>query len=127
VNATEQARAAYASAYAPIRSNRSAEYQAFSEITGRLQTAAAAGPRGFSLLAAAIHENRMMWTILASDVADGSNGLPQPLRAQIFYLSEFTNAHSRKVMRGQASISVLIEINTSMMRGLIGQPKAGAI
>lgn len=127
MNATEQARAAYASAYAPIRSNRSAEYQAFSDITSRLHAASVAGNAGFPQLVAALHDNRTMWTLLASDVADSGNSLTKTVRAQIFYLAEFTTSHSRKVLRGEAPVTALIDINTAMMRGLIGQTAAGVV
>lgn len=78
----------------------------------------AKGAAGFADLAAAIHENRRLWTLLATSVADSDNELPQTLRAQIFYLAEFTMLHSQKVLDGKATADVLIEINTSVMRGL---------
>ena len=81
MNAIEQARQAYAPARSPIRSNRSIEYQAFSDIVGRLQEASAAGREGFRELVSALAENRRLWTILATDVADSGNTLPQALRA----------------------------------------------
>ena len=119
MNAFYQAQQAYSSsAQSPLRTNRSAEYQAFSEIIRRLSRAAKMGGATFSELAAAIHDNRSLWTILASDVASADNALPEQLRAQIFYLAEFTDIHSRKVLRGEADVSVLIEINTAVMRGL---------
>lgn len=119
MNAFYQAQQAYSSsAQSPLRTDRSAEYQAFSEIIRRLSRAAKLGGATFAELAAAIHDNRALWTILASDVASADNALPEPLRAQIFYLAEFTDLHSRKVLRGEADVSVLIEINTAVMRGL---------
>lgn len=69
-------------------------------------------------MAEAIHENRRLWTILASDVVDKENGLPAQLRAQIFYLAEFTESHSRKVLAKEATADALVEINTAVMRGL---------
>jgi len=65
-----------------------------------------------------MHENRQMWLILATDVAHEDNGLTKELRAQIFYLAEFTELHTAKVLRGQASAEPLIEINTAILRGL---------
>ena len=62
--------------------------------------------------------------MLAGDVADAANGLPKELRAQIFYLAEFTNQHSTLVLRGEGDVDVLVEINTAIMRGLRSQ--AGA-
>lgn len=78
----------------------------------------ARGEKGFADLAAALHDNRRLWTLLATSVADSKNELPQPLRAQIFYLAEFTLQHSQKVLEGNASAQILIDINTSVMRGL---------
>ncbi len=112
-----KAHAAYAAVGSPLRTTRSTEYQAFSEIIRRL-SAASKSPETFPQLAAAIADNRSLWTILASDVADGDNALPKKLRAQIFYLAEFTDLHSRKVLRGEAETQVLIDINTAIMRGL---------
>lgn len=76
------------------------------------------GALGFADFAAALHENCRLWILLATSVADPDNELPQALRAQIFYLAEFTMQHSQKVLEGKATADVLIEINTSMMRGL---------
>jgi len=119
VNAFYQAQQAYSSsAQSPLRTDRSAEYQAFSEIIRRLSRAGRPNDGKFAELAAAIHDNRSLWTILASDVASTDNALPEALRAQIFYLAEFTDQHSRKVLRGEADVGVLIEINTAVMRGL---------
>jgi len=121
MNAIEQARQAYGAARSPLRSGRSAEHEVFSDVTSRLSAAADAGPTGFARLAAALHDNRRLWTRLAADVADQGNSLPRMLRAQIFYLAEFTDAHSRKVLRGEAGAAALIDINKAVMLGLAGQ------
>ena len=76
------------------------------------------------ILVTAIHENRRLWTILAGDVADDGNTLPEQLRAQIFYLAEFTGQHSAKVLSGKAGVEILIEINMAVMRGLRQQEAA---
>lgn len=55
---------------------------------------------------------------MAADVSDSLNTLPAALRAQLFYLAEFTEIHSRKVINGEASADALIDINTSVLRGL---------
>ncbi len=118
MNASFQAQQAYASAASPLRTSRSAEYQAFSEIIRRLGRVSDADATRFAEVASAIHDNRALWTILASDVASTDNALPDTLRAQIFYLAEFTDTHSRKVLRGEESVQALIDINTAVMRGL---------
>ncbi|GAA6188407.1 flagellar biosynthesis regulator FlaF [Litorivita sp. NS0012-18] len=118
MNALNMARQAYANQAAPTRTTRGTEYEVFAKITHRLNAAARKGKLGFPELASAIHDNRKLWTLLATDVADDGNGLPDDLRARIFYLAEFTQVHSRKVLKNQASAAALIEINAAMMRGL---------
>jgi flagellar protein FlaF len=116
VNALLTARRAYAQSEGPVSTPRGVEYEAFARITRQLKSAASAG--SVRQLAPALHDNRRLWTILASDVADPDNPLPSELRARIFYLAEFTQQHSREVLRGKASADALVEINLSVMRGL---------
>jgi flagellar protein FlaF len=124
MNATELARRAYAPVQSPLRTARATEHQALAEATARLQGAADAAPPDFRRLASAIHENRRLWTLLAADVAGSDNALPPALRAQLFYLAEFTAIHSRQVLKGLANVGPLIDINTAVMRGLSGQSVA---
>lgn len=101
-----------------IRTDRGIEYDAFVRVTRQLSNAIQKGPAGFSALAQALHLNRRLWTILAAAVADKENALPNDLRARLFYLAEFTDAHSRQVLQGTAKADPLIEVNTAIMRGL---------
>ncbi|MBM9596114.1 flagellar biosynthesis regulator FlaF [Roseitranquillus sediminis] len=125
MNAYHMARTAYGSA-TEVRTDRGVEYDTFARVTSALRNGAAAGKQGFSAFAKALEDNRKLWTILAVDVADKGNKLPQSLRAQIFYLSEFTLTHTPRVIRGEASADVLVDINTSVMRGLRGQAQGEA-
>ena len=118
MNIAALAHSAYSDALAPIKTERSTEYQIFAQITHRLTKASSGDLASFIDLAEAIHDNRRLWTILASDVVDKENGLPAQLRAQIFYLAEFTENHSRKVLAKEATVDALVEINTAVMRGL---------
>ncbi len=121
MTALHHARTAYAPTAAPIRTPRSTEYELFARVTRRLQ-AARTGP--FAALAGALHENRRLWTVLAGDVAGEGNALPETLRAQIFYLAEFTRQHSDRVLAREAGPEPLIEINTAIMKGLRGGGEA---
>ena len=112
------AKTAYSTAQAPTRTPRSTEYEAFARITHELKTAAQNAGTEFAELARALHANRRLRTVLAADVAEDGNGLPVELRARIFYLAEFTDVHSRKILRGEEKPDALIEINTAVMRGL---------
>lgn len=118
MNALDMARTAYSSASAPIRTQQSTEYEVFAQITSRIRAAVTEGPTGFRDLVEALHDNRRLWTLLAADVADPNNRLPAQLRGQIMYLADFTSQHTPIVLKKEASADILIEINTSIMRGL---------
>lgn len=113
MNAFQLAKSAYSPVVAPFRSAQSNEYEAFAKVTSALKRAHTPAETG-----EAVHDNRALWVVLAADVCDPDNGLPQPLRASIFYLSEFTAVHSRKVLKGTAKIDALLDINAAVMAGL---------
>lgn len=96
---------------------RDIEYQVFCKVTGALNRASEE-PVNFPDLAAALNENLSLWQTISLDVIDDDNGLPDYLRAQLFYLYEFTQAETIKILRGKAKTATLIEINTSIIRGL---------
>lgn len=108
------------------RSARNIEYDLIARVTQRLRTAWETRRQSFATLAAALHENNQMWSTLAADVAEPENALPAPLRAQLFYLFQFTAEHSRAVLNNGASAEVLIDINTAVMRGLRGPDSGGS-
>lgn len=115
----KMAQKAYGSRTVPVRTPRGTEYAVFARITQRIQAAERRGALGFPDLAAALHDNRRLWSILATDVADDANALPRDLRARIFYLAEFTFQHTPKVLGGKAKAVPLVEINAAVMRGLL--------
>lgn len=121
--ATQLARQAYAQPASPVRTDRGTEQAVFERVTARLSAANRAGAPVRDR-AAAIHDNRRLWTLLAADAAGDGNALPPQLRAQIVYLCEFTHAHSRAALSDGLPLDPLIDINTAVMRGLRGE--AGA-
>jgi flagellar biosynthesis activator protein FlaF len=110
----------YARADAPMRSTRSIEYDILARTTKALTFAAQRKHQDFAGLVTALHDNQRLWSTFAADVADDDNGLPQALRARLFYLFQFTVAHSRTILDGNGSVDVLVDINTAVMRGLRG-------
>lgn len=109
---------AYSAPAAPIRTPRGVEYEALADITRSLKKASVAGRTEFRALVEALHRNRQLWTILAANVADPANALPPPLRAQLFYLYEFTTHHTAEVLAGRGDAGALIDVNTAIMQGL---------
>lgn len=120
---TSLAQTAYAAAATPVRTDRGTEYAAFQKVTARLNKAWR-DDASMAERATALHDNRKLWTILASDLADSDNGLPQALRAQLFYLAEFSLLQSRKALHDADALGALVDINTAVMRGLSGQGAA---
>ena len=121
MTALNMAQKAYSQAANPTRTDRGAEYEIFAQITRQLVSTAATRKEAFPAFAAALHENTRLWTTIAADVADPGNRLAASLRAQLFYLFEFTTQHTLNILANKAEVDVLIEINTSMMRGLRGR------
>ncbi|WP_136644724.1 flagellar biosynthesis regulator FlaF [Tabrizicola sp. YIM 78059] len=117
---SHQAPIAYAHQEAPTRSHRSVEYDLLAQITRRLHSAWSNRETDFPGLVRAVTDNLQLWSALAADVALPGNNLPAALRARLFYLYEFASRHSRSVLDGKASVAVLTEINTAVMRGLRG-------
>lgn len=117
--AISMAKTAYAtSSRTPLQTDRGTEYDLFAQITHRLGQHAKKQTSSFAELAQALHDNRKLWTLLAADVAEDANGLPAELRARIFYLAEFTADYTRQVLSDHADPTVLVDINTAVMRGL---------
>ena len=125
MNAFHLARTAYDPTATSVRTPRSIEYEAFARTTRKLKAVKNSATQDFALLVDALHDNRMLWSFMAACVADGANALPPALRAQIFYLAEFTSQHSRRLLKGEGDLNVLIEVNTAMMSGLRGGGGAG--
>lgn len=124
MEAARRALSAYGNPKASVKSPRQVEYQAFAKITQDLKGASGENVIEFPRLVAALHENLRLWTIVATDVVVDENELPDALRAQLFYLAEFTRAHTSKVLKGEAETEALIDINTAIMKGLRQQQEA---
>lgn len=105
---------------------RSTEYRLLAAVTGRLIAAAEHGRRDRDLIDA-LSWNRQIWTALAADCADDGNRLPVEVRAQIISLSIWVSKHVSAVLREQAKIAPLIEVNRAIMQGLQpASPQVGA-
>jgi flagellar protein FlaF len=118
MTATQSANAAYARPDMATKTPRDTEYELLRRVTNRLNATQKADANHPELVSA-LHENRTIWTKLATLVADPDNKLPDELRARLFYLAEFTLHQSRKVLAGDSDIKALVEVNSAVMSGLI--------
>ena len=120
-----RAHAAYGKATTSTKTPRQVEYQAFARITQDLRVAGQAGKESFPKVVEALHRNQQLWSILARNLRDDENELPDLLRAQLISLATFTRTHTKKVLAGEEeSFDILIEINTAIMKGLSAQEDA---
>lgn len=118
MNAPAFARTGSPFAAPQIRTDRDNEYDAFTHVTRRLR---AADPTGRGAVAnEAVHMNTQLWSALASDLALPGNALPDDIKAQLLSLALFSVRHGFRVTAGDADLSALVEINTSIMAGLRG-------
>ncbi|MEM8690497.1 MAG: flagellar biosynthesis regulator FlaF [Pseudomonadota bacterium] len=118
MNAFNNAQRAYSENIVTVQTSRRSEYDVIAGVTHRLRDTAVASKKDFAAFAEALYDNRKLWKALAIDVSDAANELPNDLRARIFYLSEFTDAHTSKVLKKKASVMPLLEINMAVLRGL---------
>lgn len=126
MNTHAQARNAYASSATPTRTNRDMEYALFAKITHRMSVVDESDKSDFPALASAVYDNQRLWMALAEDLMHEGNALPVQLRAQLIGLAEFVRKHSLRVLGGNGSVAPLIDINTSIMRGLRGEAEVAS-
>ncbi len=120
MNAMMKAQRAYSTAAAPTRTAKDVEYDALARITHKIRSSALKGPESYGTLVRALHDNRKLWDIFATEVSDANNPLPSDLKARLFYLAEFTRHHTSRVLAKQETVDALVEVNTSVLRGLRG-------
>ncbi len=112
---------AYSQASTRTETPREMEYRLFGQVTRALMHAASVDPSDVKTRIDALDWNRRLWSVLATDCADPSNQLNNPVRAQIISLSLFVGRHSSAVMRGEEGFEPLIDINRAVMQGLAPQ------
>lgn len=118
---TPEASALYSDPATASRTARDTEYDIIARITRQLASANGQRHTDFPGFLEALFRNERLWSTLAADVAEVGNGLPQALRARLFYLYQFTIEHGRKIRAGEADAGVLIDINKAVLRGLRGE------
>ena len=124
MNVVERAKQGYRRNAVPIKSERASEYEAIARISHRLRSAGLNKATNYPEFVQALSENSKLWTTLAVDVAQSENGLPQDLRARLFWLAEFTTHETSRILKGEGDLSILIEINAAILHGLREQADA---
>ncbi|NQV60689.1 MAG: flagellar biosynthesis regulator FlaF [Alphaproteobacteria bacterium] len=108
---------AYLQAQNITESPRQTEYRILARITSAMIKAE---QQGHTEVVRAVHWNRRLWLTLQSDCASEDNGLPDAMRAGIISLAIWVDKHSRKVLKREADLGPMIEVNRNIMEGLSG-------
>lgn len=117
---------AYALTQKETLSGRALEREIFSRITARLAAADRNTPRGKRDLTTALYENRRLWIALAVDLVSPGNTCSDELKGALLSLARFVERHTDAVMRDEAFVDPLVEINTNIISGLGGQTQDAA-
>jgi flagellar biosynthesis activator protein FlaF len=96
---------------------RQTEYRILAQITAAMIKAE---QQGHTEIVRAVHWNRRLWLMLQSDCASEENSLPEAVRAGIISLAIWVDKHSRKVLKREAELTPMIEVNRNIMEGLSG-------
>ncbi len=100
---------------------RATEYRLFAHVTRGLMTAKETSQEDIQGRIGHLDLNRRMWSNFATDCASEDNQLPETLRASIISLSIFVSKHTSLAMREPDAIDDLIDINRTIMQGLMPQ------
>jgi len=111
---------AYQRAATQAESPRELEYRAFGQATAALVRAKEEKLVAVAL-AEALDSNRRLWNMLAADCSQPKNQLPLEMRGQIISLAMFVARYSSQVLRDGVEIDPLIDINRTMMEGLLSR------
>ena len=111
------AAAAYGSVIRDTDTPRDIEYRVLAHATAQLAAGSTPGA-GPAALAEAVHDNRMVWTAFATDLADPANAWDDQGKARLLSLAGWVIAESDRVLNQGRSPADLIEINRTVMQGL---------
>jgi flagellar biosynthesis regulator FlaF len=108
---------AYGAVIRTTEDPRAIEYRLLARASAMLEAAqsSSAAP---SALPAAIHDNRMVWTAFAADLAEDGNECDEMLRARLLSLARWVFAESDRVLRQRKSPQALADVNRAVMLGL---------
>lgn len=104
---------------AGLRTERDSEYDAFSYVTRLLREVrnSRLGPDTVQ----AIHKNSELWSILATDLAEPGNTLPDETKAGLISLAGFAIRQGYSVLNHGGTVDSLIDVNVAIMKGLRGE------
>lgn len=116
------ARSVYGNVGRSIGSDRDIEIQVFQTAISRLRSLAGLDFKLTPDAAKILSDNLKLWDLLTIDLAQAENPMDKTLAAQLIGLAKFVRVHTIALYRGEGSVDVLVDINTAILKGLLGQP-----
>lgn len=110
---------AYGQTQHRIAGDRDIEYALFAQITEALENVSTNAVEGAAARVDAISRNLSLWTILATDLLSPGNALPADMKNRLLILAEFVRRESMKRLSDDGELNPLVEINRTVMSGLI--------
>jgi flagellar protein FlaF len=116
------ARSVYGNTGRAIGSDRDVEVKVFQTAISNLKPFTGPDFKLNSEAAHALSENLRLWDILTVDLINPDNDIADGLSNQLIELGRFVRAHTHALYNGRGSVDVLVDINTAILKGLLGQP-----
>ena len=102
----------------PTNDQRQGELLAFDRVTRELLANKTKDKEDPEFLRA-LDDNRRLWHALEEDLVCPQNQLPDPLKAKIISVAIWVQSHSKLAEHGEATTEPLIQVNESIMKGLV--------
>ena len=74
----------------------------------------------------ALDWNQQIWITFMLDCGQAENALPATLRARIISLGLWVARYTEKAMFSDLEVQPLIDVNTAIMKGLLGIPQTAS-
>lgn len=120
------AQSAYGNSGRAAGSDKDVEVHTFQKSIARLRPLAGPDFKLTPTAAETLSENLRLWDALTVDVLHPENGLSDALSGQLLSLSRFVRNHTHALYSSTdgstVTVDVLIDINTAILKGLLGQP-----
>ena len=114
---------AYATAQKAAEAPRDLEIRAIAHVTRQMSEANKPGADTMSRIRA-LNANSRLWGLLAQDLSNPDNPLPETLKARYISLGMFARRRSLQAMTDQSDFSTLIQLNTDVLEALDYQRQA---
>lgn len=117
--------AAYQRVAQVTESPRQTEYRLLADVCRELVESAKDGSQSLRRREA-LDWNRRVWMTFLVDCSQPENALPVALRAKIISLGLWVSHYTDEAMWTDLDLAPLVDVNTAIMKGLLGNPPVGS-